>query len=213
MKGNGKFVALSVALLSMMTVAVVYSPTLYRMYCAFTGYGGTIKRGVEKELTASVSQPEVKVRFDANVAPGLDWEFRPEKREITTRFDEPTQVYYYAKNNTDHTIVAQATFNITPYPAAPYFFKIQCFCFTKEKLGPGESARMPLVLYVDSQMLKDKSARDNDTITLSYTFFKQDNLTPEEVAAARDLAKGSQETEARLETSDTAVFDNDSPRD
>ncbi|WP_420406608.1 cytochrome c oxidase assembly protein [Hoeflea sp.] len=26
---------------------------------------------------------------------------------------------------------------------------MECFCFTEEKLGPGESARMPLVLYLD----------------------------------------------------------------
>ena len=77
------------------------------------------------------------MRFDANVGAGLDWEFRPEKREITTHYGEPTQTYYYAKNNSDQTIVAHALFNVTPYQAAPYFFKIQCFCFTDEKLKPG----------------------------------------------------------------------------
>jgi cytochrome c oxidase assembly protein subunit 11 len=67
-------------------------------------------------------------------------------------------------------VVARATFNVTPYKAAPYFFKIECFCFTEEKLGPGESARMPLVLYVDEQMLEDPDTAEVRDITLSYTF-------------------------------------------
>ena len=155
---------------------------------------------------------KITVRFDANVAPGLSWEFRPEQRMVETRFGEPTKVYYYAKNNSDETVVARATFNVTPYQTAPYFFKIECFCFTEEKLGPGESARMPLVLYIDEQMLKDKNAKMFRNITLSYTFFKQNDLSPEEVEAARDLKAGSVATDAKLESAESVGFENDAPR-
>jgi cytochrome c oxidase assembly protein subunit 11 len=121
-------------------------------------------------------------------------------------------VYYYARNNTNETVVARATFNITPYQSAAYFFKIQCFCFTEERLGPGESARMPLVLYVDKEMLKDEIARNVHEITLSYTFFKQKNLTEDQIKAARDLGEGSRDVEENLKSAKTANFDNDSPR-
>lgn len=214
MKKNGHrlTVLLSLSLLTLMTVAVIFSPTLYRLYSAATASGGTIRRVAGKPLDAKGAAEKITVRFDANVSPGLDWDFRPEQRELVTNFDEPTKAYFYAKNNSDKTVVARATFNITPYQAASYFFKIQCFCFTDERLGPGESARMPLVLYVDRQMLADEVARDVHQITLSYTFFKQDNLTGSQIRAARDLSSGSMEEEKNIRSAKAATFDNDAPR-
>lgn len=211
---RGKFWTLAVSggVLVVMTGLVAYSPTLYRMFCNLTGYGGTVQRSAAAAPSPSTSNETVKVFFDANVAPGLPWEFRPEQRSVETKFGEPTKVYYYAKNNSKETIVARATFNVTPYQTAPFFFKIECFCFTEEKLGPGESARMPLVFYLDEQMLKNEDTRMFREVTLSYTFFRQKNLSTEEIEAARDLSKGSEDTDARLTGSTTVDFDNDAPR-
>ena len=200
----------------MMTGLVVYSPTLYRMFCDLTGYGGTVQRAVAADVQATESAPadaqEIEVYFDAHVAPGLPWEFRPETREVTTRLGEPTKIYYYARNNSDETLVARATFNVTPYKAAKYFFKIECFCFTEEKLGPGESARLPLVLYIDEQVAKDPNTQEVRDFVLSYTFFGQDDLSREEAEAARDLKRGSAELDAKLEAGGAVEFDNDAPR-
>ncbi|WP_223479552.1 cytochrome c oxidase assembly protein [Oricola indica] len=202
----------SAGILVAMTGLVAYSPTLYRMFCDLTGYGGTVQRSVDGSMPTATSNETVQVFFDANVAPDLPWEFRPEQRSVETKFGVPTKVYYYAKNVSNETVVARATFNVTPYQTAPFFFKIECFCFTEEKLGPGQSARMPLVLYLDEQMLKDEDARIFREVTLSYTFFRQKNLSYQEIEAARDLSKGSDETDQRLTTSSTQEFDNDAPR-
>lgn len=209
---HAKILAVTGILLAIPTGLVSYSPTLYRMFCNLTGYGGTVQRAVAKESDTKTSNEKVTVSFDANVAPGLSWEFRPEQHKVEARIGEPTKVYYYAKNNSDETQIAQATYNVTPYQAAPYFFKIECFCFTQEKLGPGESARMPLVFYVDEEMLKDSDAKDAHDITLSYTFFRQKNLSAKEVAAARDLKAGSEEKDAKLKSTASAQFENDAPR-
>jgi len=210
-KKNLRVLALSGALMAVMTGLVVYSPTLYQMFCNLTGFGGTVQRAAAPAATAAGNET-VTVFFDANVAPGLPWAFRSEQRKVETKFGEPVKVYYYARNNAAETIVARATFNVTPFKAAPYFFKIECFCFTEEKLGPGESARMPLVLYVDEQLLKDGNTRDIRDITLSYTFFKQTDLSSEQVDAVRDLKSGSEETDARLKESESVNFENDAPR-
>lgn len=197
-------------ILAVMTGLVIYSPTLYRMFCNATGYGGTVRRAVAKDST--YAKEIVTVAFDANVAPGLPWEFRPEQLKVETQFGKPTKVYYYAKNNSNETVVAKATFNVTPYQAAPYFFKIECFCFTEEKLGPGESARMPLVFYVDKQMLKDRSTKSFRNLNLSYTFFKQKDQSPKGIKAARDLKAGSAETDETLKSVKVGKFENDAPR-
>lgn len=208
---NLRVLALIAVMVGGMTTLVAYAPTLYQMFCSLTGFAGTVQRKTAPAKVAD-SNGTITVLFDANVAPGLDWEFRPVQRKVVTKYDEPTQVYYYAKNNTDETIVARATFNVTPFKAAPYFFKIQCFCFTDEKLGPGESAKMPLTLYVDKEILKDPDNQDVHEITLSYTFFKQSDLSDEEVGDARDLKAGSEEEEAQLSKSETATFENDARR-
>jgi cytochrome c oxidase assembly protein subunit 11 len=192
-KGWAASLAIAFVAMAITTVGVIYSPTLYRMFCAATGYGGTTRRALKPVAAVDPAQARtIKVRFDANVAPGLDWDFKPAQREVIAKIGEPTQVFYTAHNRSNKTIVARATYNVTPGKVAQYFFKVECFCFTNERLGPGESARMPLIFYVDQQFLKDRDTRDVPAITLSYTFFKQPS-TPETLASARDLAKGSQQ--------------------
>ena len=149
-----RVLALAGALMAVTTTGVIYSPTLYRMFCAVTGYGGTVQRATAPTPAQAATADKVTMYFDANVAPGLPWEFRPEQRKVEARFGEPTQVYYYAKNNSNDTVVARATFNVTPFVAALYFFKIECFCFTEEKLGPGEKrshAAGPLCRRADAE--------------------------------------------------------------
>jgi cytochrome c oxidase assembly protein subunit 11 len=205
-------VAFAGAVLAVMGGLVAYSPTLYRIFCDVTGYGGTTQRANATPLAAGAAAERVTISFDANVAPGLDWEFRPEQRSVTTHFGEPVKIYYYAKNNSERTVVARATFNVTPFQVAPYFFKVQCFCFTDEKLAPGESARMPVLLYVDQEMLKDPEAEGLRNITLSYTFFPEKEASAEDVEAARDLKTGSEGQDARLSSASPTEFENDARR-
>jgi cytochrome c oxidase assembly protein subunit 11 len=152
-----------------MGVLVSYSVTLYRLFCAATGYGGTTRRMLAD--TAQESTRTVTVSFDAQVASGLPWQFRPLQRHVTVRLGEEKLVFFYAKNLSDKPLIAHATFNVTPNKAGPYFNKIQCFCFSDERLAPGEDAKMPVDFYVDPALAKDANASDLSNITLSYTFF------------------------------------------
>lgn len=211
-KKNIPVIAVAVVLMAGMTSLVVYSPTLYRLFCSVTGYNGTVQRVDLAEKMRVATSTSIIVSFDSNVAPDLPWEFRPEQQKITTHFGEPTQIYYYAKNNSDKTIVARAVFNVTPFAAAPFFYKTQCFCFTEEKLAPGESARLPVVFFVDEAMLDDPDAQMLKEITLSYTFYRQDEPPAEELQSVRDLKSGSEKIDASLKKSQSAQFDNDAPR-
>ncbi len=205
-------IAVAVLLMAGMSTIVIYSPTLYRMFCSLTGYNGTVRRVSLPKAAIIASGKPITVSFDANVAPDLPWEFKPLQQKVVTHFGEPTKVYYYAKNNSDHTLVGRAVFNVTPFAAAPFFFKIECFCFTDEKLKPGESARMPLVFYVDEEMLKDPDAQMLTQLTLSYTFYKQADRSAEELKSVRDLKAGSEKTDATLKQTQEAHFANDAPK-
>ena len=52
-----------------------------------------------------------------------------------------------------------------------YFNKINCFCFTEQRLKAGETREMTVVFFVDPALAKDTEQDGLDTITLSYTFY------------------------------------------
>ena len=68
--------------------------------------------------------------------------------------------------------------------AGVYFNKIQCFCFTEQTLKPGESIDMPVVFFVDPDMIDDPDAAGIKEITLSYTMYPVDKPRTEPKAQA-----------------------------
>ena len=154
---------------------------LYSWFCRTTGFGGTTQ--VAKGEPVEVLQRKVTVRFDANVAPGLPWTFTPEQNTVEVRLGEVVTVNYKVTNTSAREIVGQASYNVTPPTIGAYFEKINCFCFTEQRMGPGETREMPVVFYVDPALAADPEQGQLNTITLSYTFFQ---LRPSE----RPLAEG-----------------------
>jgi len=165
-----------------MTALVSYSVTLYRLFCQATGAGGTTQRVAAD--TAERGERTVTVFFDTNVAPGLPWSFRPVQRQVTVHLGERTPVFFEAANRSGDDMVGHATFNVTPAKAGIYFKKIECFCFTEERLNAHQKIDMPVEFYVDPKLATDPGTADVDQITLSYTFFK--SARPE---GAQDLAR------------------------
>lgn len=149
------------------------SVPLYRMFCEATGYGGTTQRAANapKEVADAV----ITVRFDAEIAPDLGWEFRPVTPELRVHPGERREVFFRAVNHSADTVTGTATDNVTPTKVGIYFDKLQCFCFTKQRLLPGESRDMGVTFFVDPAVLDDPGTSEVRTITLSYTMYR----TPE----------------------------------
>lgn len=163
-------VALACAAFVVAMVGVAYaSVPLYNWFCRTTGFGGTPL--VAKEGPAAPIARRMTVRFDGNVAGGLPWSFAPEKTEVELAIGETVLVHYAAKSQSAHDTLGIASYNVTPPEAASYFNKIQCFCFTDQRLAPGEKADMPVVFFIDPAIDQDPEFKSLRTITLSYTFF------------------------------------------
>ncbi|MGE5159726.1 MAG: cytochrome c oxidase assembly protein [Gemmatimonas sp.] len=158
----------SFMVLAVMFGLVAYSPELYRAFCGATGFGGTTQRVYTDPATTS--QQTVNVAFDSNVSPDLPWRFEPEQRSVKVHLGEQKLVFFRAENLSDKTTVGHASFNVMPATSGIYFNKIQCFCFTEERLDPHQKVDMPVVFYVDPAFGKDSEMHYVDTITLSYTF-------------------------------------------
>lgn len=144
---------------------------LYRIFCQVTGYGGTTQRAsAEAAGAVKVAAGSISVRFDANVDRGMPWKFAPEQTTQTMRIGARKMAYFKAENLSDKPISGVASFNVEPELAGKYFNKVQCFCFNRQTLRPGQSIDMPVIYYVDPKILDDPETRDIEQITLSYTF-------------------------------------------
>ncbi len=165
------------ALLAVMSGLTAASVPLYRLFCQITGYGGTTR--VADKPPETVSDVEVTVFFDANVERDLGWRFRPEVDRVRVKVGEPTLVFYVAENLGPRATVGTSVYNVAPFKVGPYFSKVQCFCFEQQKLEPGESVRMGVTFFVDPAMLEDPNTREVRQITLSYTFFLDEEATAE----------------------------------
>ena len=158
------------AFVALMVGAAYASVPFYTWFCKTTGFGGTTQ--VASQAPDHVLGRELTIRFDSNVAPGLPWKFVPEQNEIKVRIGEVATVQYKVVNEAAREIAAQASYNVSPPQVGSYFTKINCFCFTEQRLKPGEMREMAVVFYVDPEIVKDRDQDDLNTITLSYTFYR-----------------------------------------
>jgi cytochrome c oxidase assembly protein subunit 11 len=155
---------------------------LYNLFCQVTGYGGTTQ--VATGEAGVILDREVTILFDANTHQNLPWSFEPVQRSITVRVGESSLAFYRATNTSNRPVTGMATYNVTPYKAAPYFSKLECFCFTEQTLQPGESVEMPVLFFVDPLIEENRRADDISTITLSYSFFETDETVTTSSEAA-----------------------------
>jgi cytochrome c oxidase assembly protein subunit 11 len=144
---------------------------LYNWFCRATGFNGTTQ--VATTAPGTTLDRKVTVRFDANVGPGLPWRFEPEVGAIEVKLGEVVTVHYRVINEAARPITASAAYNVTPLSLGAFFQKINCFCFTEQRLAAGEKREMAVVFYVDPAMASDPDGADVNSMTLSYTFYPQ----------------------------------------
>jgi cytochrome c oxidase assembly protein subunit 11 len=163
---------------------------VYRAICEITGVNVLARSEIEAtggaadgksvraaENTQVDMSRTITVEFDAN-ARGL-WDFKPERRSMQVHPGELNTVMYEFQNVQNRRMAAQAIPSYAPRQAAPYFNKLECFCFNQYTLEAGEKKQWPVVFVIDPRI-----SRDVKTITLSYTFFEVGGKTPAAPVAA-----------------------------
>lgn len=169
---NQKTLVIALGAVVVMVGLTYASVPLYSLFCKATGYGGEIRRVAANP--GAVGTRIMTVRFNADTAPDLPWDFGPEQAPVKIKVGEDNLISYHATNNGKTPVTGTAVYNVTPEKAAKYFNKTQCFCFQEQTLQPGESAHFPVSFYVDPAISEDDNLDDVSTITLSYTFFRND---------------------------------------
>ncbi len=166
---------------------------LYRIACEKV-FGIRLERGASDPgdaMASARSERMVTVTFDGGVNSKLPWEFGPRQLSMQVRPGELYETTYYARNTSDRDIVGSATPSVAPARASQYFNKTECFCFTAQTLVAGETREMPVRFIVDPDLPEDVR-----TLTLSYTFFKNDTLTARLAAQAKTVKSAGASADA-----------------
>ncbi|KAF4597238.1 hypothetical protein EYR40_007690 [Pleurotus pulmonarius] len=176
-KAKNRTLAMYTSAVIIAAVGVTYAAVpLYRMFCAATGFAGTPKVGTGRfessRLVPVDGAKRIKVHFNADKSGALPWTFTPQQKFVSVLPGESSLAFYSAKNTSDQDIIGIATYNVTPDRVAPYFSKVECFCFEEQKLLAGEEVDMPLLFFIDKDILDDPTCRNVDDVVLSYTFFR-----------------------------------------
>jgi cytochrome c oxidase assembly protein subunit 11 len=169
------------AFAAMMVGAAFAAVPFYNWFCRTTGFAGTTQ--VASVAPAHSLERKIVVRFDANVNGGLPWRFEPEQNSVELRIGDVVTVNYLVTNESARETVGQASYNVSPPTAGAYFTKINCFCFTEQRLKPGEKREMPVVFFVDPDLAKDAEQDGLTTITLSYTMYPVRQSEPQRVGS------------------------------
>jgi cytochrome c oxidase assembly protein subunit 11 len=194
-KKNKKVLAVTLGVaLAMLALSFAAVP-FYRLFCQVTGWGGTTQTVAKNE--GKVFAREFTVQFNADVDPNMPWAFKPEIRKVKVKVGEDALISYMAVNKSKLPVAGTAIHNVTPALAGKYFNKTQCFCFGQQVLQPGQKAHLPVTFFIDPRIMDDHELRDLKTITLSYTFYRQDS--PELEKAMKKLYDEPSEKDQRKE--------------
>jgi cytochrome c oxidase assembly protein subunit 11 len=137
------------------------------------GHGGPEGGDPSARLQPVTSAKRIRITFNGSVSDVLPWKFIPQQREVRVLPGETALAFYTATNKSDQDIIGVATYSVTPGQVAPYFSKIQCFCFEEQRLNAGETVDMPVFFYIDPDFVNDPNMRGIEQVTLSYTFFSE----------------------------------------
>lgn len=163
----------SISALFMLGLAFASKP-LYDTFCRVTGFGGTTQ--IAQAAPDRISNREVTVRFDANVA-NAPLRFKASQTNMPVQLGAHSLAFYEVTNTSSSDVSVIASYNVTPHKAGRFFSKLECFCFEERIIKAGETKKLPVIFFVDPAMENESNADDIRTITLSYTFFNTDEFS------------------------------------
>ena len=166
---NNTKIAITAAASALFMLGLAFaSKPLYDTFCRVTGFGGTTQ--IAEKAPERISDREVTVRFDANVA-NAPLKFRATQTNLPVQVGAHSLAFYEVTNTSSKDVSVIASYNVTPHKVGRFFNKLECFCFEERIIKAGETKKLPVIFFVDPAMEEESNVDDVRTITLSYTFF------------------------------------------
>ncbi len=165
--GSGRTVAkLLLVVVGMFGFGFALVPA-YQVFCEVTGFNGFVSNEAASQPLEEIdSDRRVTVEFVSTVNQNHPWRFQAQERRMEVQPGRLYTAYFEIENLRGSSSVTQIIPSVAPGTAGRHFQKTECFCFTEQTFGGGETRKMPVTFYIDPA-LPDRTS----TVTLSYTLF------------------------------------------
>jgi cytochrome c oxidase assembly protein subunit 11 len=140
---------------------------LYDVLCDVTGYGD---RSRLTEAATIEEAPDVKrtvtVEFISTAPTYGAWDFQPVASSLQVQPGRLYEATFNARNLREQPVTAIAAPSVAPLQATQYFRKTECFCFTPQAFGAGETRNLTVRFIIDPKL-----PANIDRVTLGYAMY------------------------------------------
>ena len=124
----------------------------------------------------NVKNKSINLIFNTNVAKDIPWHFSSKKKYINSKIGQVYKIEFAVENEGQKQSSGKAIYDIKPSFFKEYFVEMDCFCYKKQTLLPGEKSNYSVTFYIDDRILKDSKVKDINDVNILYTFLKVSDL-------------------------------------
>jgi len=112
----------------------------------------------------------IKINLNTKVEEILNWKFSTKNNFIYAKIGQIYKIDFNVENYSSKKTSGKAIYEVKPNFLNKYFVEIDCFCYKKQTLLPGEKSMYSITFYIDPKIISDLKASDIKDINISYTF-------------------------------------------
>ena len=128
-----------------------------------------------EKKTKDNNQKIITLNLNTKVEENLSWNFSTVNNSMEVKIGQLYKVDFNVKNYGSKKSSGKAIYNVEPEILKKYFVEIDCFCYKKQTLLPGEISTYSITFYIDPEMINDSRFLDLKSMNISYTFLDSKN--------------------------------------
>ena len=128
-----------------------------------------------EKKTKGTEQKIITLNLDTKVEDNLSWNFSTNNNAMEVKVGQLYKVDFNVENYGSNQSSGKAIYNVKPETLKKYFVEIDCFCYKKQTLLPGEISTYSITFYIDPEMINDSRFRDLKSMNIYYTFLDSKN--------------------------------------
>ena len=128
-----------------------------------------------EKTTKDNNQKIITLNLDTKIEESLSWNFSTINNSMEVKIGQLYKIDFNVENYGYSKSSGKAIYDVSPKLLKKYFVEIDCFCYKKQTLLPGEKSTYSITFYIDPKMISDSRFKDIDDMRISYTFLGSNN--------------------------------------
>jgi len=128
-----------------------------------------------EKTTKDNNQKIITLNLDTKVEENLSWNFSTISNSMKVKIGQLYKIDFNVENYGSSKSSGKAIYDVNPKLLKKYFVEIDCFCYKKQTLLPGEKSTYSITFYIDPEMINDSKLNDMQNMSISYTFLDSKN--------------------------------------